>query len=59
MVANAFSNVFGMSVSDMSSILNLSDEDISSIVNETLTYEGMGENLVAATGRILKNTHIS
>lgn len=58
-VANAFSNVFGMSVSDMSSILNLSDEDISSIVNETLTYKGMGENLVAATGRILKNTHIS
>ena len=58
-VANAFSNVFGMSVSDMSSILNLSDEDISSIVNETLTYEGMGKNLVAATGRILKNTHIS
>lgn len=37
----AYSNVFGMNMTDLRSIQNLSSEDVSSIYNESLSYDQM------------------
>lgn len=58
-VTSAFSNVFGMSVSDMSAVLNLTDSDIQNIYESQLSQKDMGKSLISGIGRIIKNTHIS
>lgn len=37
---SAYAQMFGMSISDLTSMLNLSEQDISSILGSSLTYEG-------------------
>lgn len=58
-VAKAYTNILGISMSDLNAVQNINGDTLQSIYESILTYTDAGEEYIEQAGQIASRTHLS